>query len=261
MNLYLSTLKAIATRYPAVIPHLKGRARFIIFALTKPRETFDNLIYSDIKLFKVRMLSQGLDASKTYDYFLAQLQGLIRGVYENNVGREFLDIMANLISGQLTQAFEQAWKDEEGVGGMPDYLNNELESMILNQYDYVDGLYNDIVNARVLGKPLDPILARAPLWAQRWTEAYNKAVALITAENGGNMVWQLGATEQHCTTCAGLDGIVMRASEWDALGVHPQGGPNPVLDCQGWNCDCSLTPTDKRRSPKAYETVMNIVSK
>lgn len=254
-NLYLSALKAIALRYPAVIPHLKGRARWVVFADI-------NLFVGDWKVNSIPLdLLHEPNAQKTYDYYLTQLQGLMRGVYDNNVGREFLDIMANLISGQLTQAFEQAWKDEEGVGGIPDYLNNELESMILNQYDYVDGLYNDIVNARVLGKSLDPILARAPLWAQRWTEAYNKAVALITAENGGNMVWRLGATEQHCTTCAGLDGIVMRATEWDALGVHPQGAPNDLIECGGWQCDCSLTPTDKRRSPKAYENVMNLVQK
>ena len=31
--------------------------------------------------------------------------------------------------------------------------------------------------------------------------------------------------------------------------------------CQGWLCDCSLVVTDQRRSPKVFETLINIVNK
>lgn len=198
---------------------------------------------------------------KTYDFFLKQLEGLIKGVYNGDIAGEFVDVMANLISGQLTQAFEQAWKDEEGEGSLPDYLSSALEDMILGQYEHVDQFYRDIQDARIDQTPIAPLLARAPLWAQRWTEAYNQAVALIVSENGGNLIWQLGATEQHCETCAALNGIVAFASEWEQLDVHPQGAPNDLLVCGGWQCDCSLESTDKRRSPKAFDAIMNIVSK
>jgi len=91
---------------------------------------------------------------------------------------------------------------------------------------------------------------------------------LITAENGGNLEWKLGATERHCPMCKGFDGIVARASEWEALDVHPQGAPNPALTgelngekgCEGWLCDCSLTPTDKRRSPGAYGRIEAVLA-
>jgi hypothetical protein len=57
----------------------------------------------------------------------------------------------------------------------------------------------------------------------------------------------------------------MSAREWQELDVHPRGYPNPGLECQGGgpanHCDCTLEPTDGRRSPKAYNTVLNIVSK
>jgi hypothetical protein len=198
---------------------------------------------------------------KTYDYFLSTLTRMITAVYNGNMGGDFIDVMANLISGQLTQAFNQAWKDEENEGDLPDYLTGPLEEMILSEYDHVDGLYKDTVDARVDKTPIDPLLVRAAMWANRWTDAYNTAVALITKEQGGNMIWKLGETEQHCPECASLNGITARASEWDQLGVHPQQPPNEILTCGGWQCDCSLESTDKRRSPKAYNTIMNIIGK
>lgn len=193
---------------------------------------------------------------------LAHILGLVRGVYGNRVGGNFIDIMANLISGQLTQAYRQAFEDEGFTDFLlPPYLEESLQSMILDQYDYVDGYYRDIIDARIEKKPIDPLLARASLWANRWTEAYNEAVHLIMLNEGGNEMWVLGQTEEHCETCSRLNGIVARASEWEKLGVRPQSAPNDMLACGGWNCDCSRVPTDKRRSPRAFDTILNIITK
>lgn len=197
---------------------------------------------------------------KTYDYMLSQIEGLVRGVYANNLGGDFIDIMANLISGQLTQAYQQALEDEGYTDfNLPDYLSASLETMILNQYTFVDQFFRDIIDARIDGAPIATLLARAQLWAQRWTEGYNEAVRLITLNSGGNLEWKLGATEEHCPQCAALNGIVARASEWDMLNVKPQNAPNGKLECGGWRCDCTLTPTDKRRSPNAYGRIEEII--
>jgi hypothetical protein len=196
---------------------------------------------------------------KTVDYMQSQIEGLVKGVYTGAVGGGFIDVMANLISGQLTQAYRQAFEDEGfSDSSLPDYLAASLEEMILNQYDYVDQYYRDIVDARVDGTPIQPLLARAALWANRWTEAYNEAVRLITLNGGGNLEWIFGDTD-HCDTCQSLNGLVARASEWDALGVKPQSAPNNKLQCQGWRCQCTLSPTDKRRSPNAYGRIEEIL--
>jgi hypothetical protein len=219
-------LRQIIKTVPAVKPYLTGKAKWLAY---EPAEY------------------------KTFDYMLAQLLGLIRGVYGNNLGGDFIDIMANLISGQLTQAYQQAFEDAGYTGFfLPDYLQASLEEAILNQYGYVDQLFRDIIDARLNGEPVEPLLARAQLWAQRWTEGYNEATRLITTEEGGNLEWVLGATEQHCSTCSGLNGKVMSSKEWDLIGIKPQNAPNSALECGGWRCDCSLVPTDKRRSPGAY---------
>jgi hypothetical protein len=230
----------VVEHYPAVLPHLTGKTRWLAASM-KPTEY------------------------KTYDYFLQVMRNMVTHVYNNQMGGEFIDIAANLISGQLTQAFRQAWQDEEMDGDLPPYLMGALEQMILDQYDHVDGFYRAIIDARIDETSIEPLLVRASMWANQYNAAYEKAAELIRMENGGNLVWRKGNTENGCSTCDALNGIVMSAREWQELNVHPRGYPNPVLECQGGgpanNCDCTLEATDSRRSPKAYNTVLNIVSK
>ena len=201
---------------------------------------------------------------KTYDFMLRTIEGLVRGVYNGNLGGDFVDILQSLIEGQMRQAYQAAFEDAGFTDMfMPDYLNEALQETILQQtnFDYIYQYYKDIIDARTDGTSIDPLLSRAGLWANRYSEAYGNAVLLINSNNGGRMIWKLGATEQHCSTCAGLNGIVAFAREWDELGVHPQGAPNDILECGGWRCDCSLEATDQRRSPKAYDTILNIVGR
>lgn len=231
-------VKAIDT-VPAVLPHLGTRARYL-YSTTKPTEY------------------------KTYDYMLSQVERLVTSLYNNNIGGEFIDLMANLISGQLTQAYQQAFEDEGYTDFvLPDYLTASLETMILNQYNFVDQFFRDIIDARIDRTSIDPLLVRSQMWANQWNAAYKEAQMLIRIQGGGNLVWKQGATEHGCATCGNLDGIVMSAKEWEMLGVHPRGYPNSKLECEGGgpanNCDCTLEPTDKRRSPNAYGRVEEIV--
>jgi hypothetical protein len=220
------TIREVIKAVPSVRVYLSERARF---ALYEPVEY------------------------KTYDYMLVAIEGLVRGVYNGQIAGQFIDTMANLISGQFTQAYQQAFEDEGFTDfNMPDYLNQSLEEAILRQYDYVDQYYRDVIDARVDQTPIDPLIARAALWAQRYTESYNEAVRLISVNNGGKLMWVEGDTMQKCSTCLALDGIIAFASEWDTLGVKPQHAPNSKLECDGWKCECQLVPTDKRRSPGAY---------
>lgn len=196
---------------------------------------------------------------KTYDYMLGVIERLVRGVYNGNVGGDFVDALGNLLTGQITQAFRQAYEDE-GFTDMfpPEYLQTALDAMLTQHvnFDWIYQYYKDIVDARVDETSIQPLLARASLWANRYNEAYSAAMLSIQIANGGKLVWELGETEQHCTTCAALDGIVAYASEWELSGCKPQAAPNGALECGGWQCDCKLSPTTKRRSPNAFDRIM-----
>lgn len=230
----LYILRLVVSGIPAVRPLLLARTRFL---LAEPAPY------------------------KTYEYYLSTLERMIRNLYNNNLGGEFIDIMSSLIQGQLTQAFQQAFEDEGFTDfTLPDYLQSALTQMIVSQYSFVDQYFRDIVDSRIDGTSIDPLLARAELWANRYNEAYNEAVRLITLNEGGNLEWVYGDDiEVHCDTCQNLNGIVARASEWDTLGVFPQGAPNSRLQCGGWRCGCTLSPTDKRRSPDAYGRIEEAV--
>jgi hypothetical protein len=193
---------------------------------------------------------------KTAEFMTATIERMVRTVYEGYLGGEFIDIMANLIQGQFTQAYTRTVLGEGLV--MDAEFEAHLDELILGQFDFVDQYFRDIINARIDATPIDPLLARASLWGNRYNEVVSEANAEIARRFGKRLVWRLGATEQHCTTCAALNGIVAFAREWDAAGFKPQAAPNALLECGGWRCDCSLTITDQRRSPRALETLLNI---
>jgi hypothetical protein len=217
---------------PQVLPHLKGRALAFVFNLDP--------------------------AYKTQEFFQSTVEHLITQVYNGNMGGQFIDIMFSLISGQIYDAYVQAWEDDGNTLDMPDYLLASERQAVVDQQDYVQAFYNDIVDARIdgTGAPTD----RAALWANRWTEAYNEAVRLIVVNSGGKLQWQMGATEEHCDTCAALDGLVAYASEWEDAGVRPQNAPNSTLQCGGWRCDCSLQPTDKRKTANALDRILEAIT-
>lgn len=226
-------IRAVVREVPSVKPLLSDASRF---ALYEPMEY------------------------KTYEYMLRQIVGLVNSLYAGIIGGDFIDVMANVISGQLSQAYQQAWIDDGHTGeALPEYLQTSLTEMVVGQYSFVDQYYRDIVNARIDNTPIAPLLSRAELWADRYNTAYQSAVTLIAKQNGAKSEWIEGDTNKKCDTCLALDGIVMYASEWEALGLHPKNPPNSKIDCGGWRCGCRLEPTDKRRSPNAYGRVEEIL--
>lgn len=220
-------------------------------------QTID-LVYQAISVAPrvVRYLSS---TYKSYDYFLARIRGLVSGLYNRYVGGEFIDVFANLISGQYRDAYQRAWADEGDGGPFPQYLETAYQEAVSNQYGFVEGYYRAIIDARTDDTPLDPLLSRAELWAQGWNTSYENATSLIALNNGGKEEWILGATEKHCPECAALNGIVMYAREWEALNVRPKNPPNDHLTCGGWRCDCERRPTDKRRTAGGYGRVEEIL--
>lgn len=205
---------------------------------------------------KARYMLYTPEPYKTYEYFLQQIERNVTALHNGYIGGEFIDLLANLISGQLLDAYQRALEDQGFTDFMlPDYLQASYQDMVANQYGFVDQFFRDIVDARLNGTSIDPLLVRAQLWAGQWNTAYENATSLITLAGGGNEEWLLGATEVHCAVCANLNGLVMRASEWEALDVRPKNPPNDKLNCGGWRCDCERRQTTKRRSPNAYGRV------
>lgn len=199
-------------------------------------------------------------AMKSLPFFSRTIARLVKSVYDGVIGGEFIDTLKNLVKGQMRKAYEEAWTDDGNELPLPEYLKTAAEALADDQAGYVDGFYKAIIDARVSGASIDPLQARGELWANRYTQAKNDAVAAIAAESGGKLIWIEGDTVDKCDTCLALNGVVAYATEWQQAGFRPQNAPNQMLDCGGWKCGCRLEATDKRRSPRALETLMNIAT-
>lgn len=197
---------------------------------------------------------------KTLDYFLRVLNAWVYDLWNSEIEKdEFIDRLADLIQQQLTRAWNEGMRANGlEMSDMTDEWQNELNDIIANEYSFVDKFAADIVAGR--GGSVESFRVRAALWANRYTDVVNRA-KVMTAGKGVKMEWVYNPNKEHCETCPALNGIVAFASEWDELGVRPQSPPNDLLSCGGWGCGCSLKPTDRRRTPKAYTVIMNIVNK
>jgi hypothetical protein len=200
---------------------------------------------------------------KTLEYYARTLKSLIRALYRNEISQfDFVTSMSNLVQEQLTRAWREGMRqnDLDPDTDMIDRWQQQLDTIILNEYMYVDQFAADIVAASMADDTPShdnwgALLSRADMWANRYNETVNKAV-LATKEQ--KLIWVYGDTE-HCETCLRLNGIVAFASEWELSGVRPQNAPNPYLDCGGWNCACSLVPTANRHTRNAWDAIMRAV--
>lgn len=76
--------------------------------------------------------------------------------------------------------------------------------------------------------------------AALWTRAHEGVYAegQVNSRQEVWLMWELGKTERHCSSCLALNGQIHTAAEWRSAGIRPQ---SPDLRCGGWNCDCRLT--------------------
>ena len=179
-----------------------------------------------------------IGAVKTVAYYTRVLTRDIRRLYDGEINTNlFVDNLAGYVERQL----RRAWNEGMRANGLdPQNMTPAWEQMYQNavvaEYQYIERLAGDILQAKRDGLPLDPYLSRAELWANRYREIVNMAMI----ETGGTVMlaWHLGATEAHCTDCLNYANQVKTADDWKAE-KQPQ---SRALECGGWRCDCRLLP-------------------
>lgn len=219
----------VTKRLPAVVPHLRGRALWLALAG---------------------------EELKTVDSYYRAMRGIIDALYSGVISDvEFRNELAGIISRELNQAVQQAF-DESDIGAYGPILT-ALENMIQAEYSFIHQLGDEILHANQSQSGAAQFYSRAQVWANRWNDAYNMAKRMIAELFGERMEWVYGDAE-HCDTCRSLNGIVAYAKEWDELNVYPGSPPNGSLDCGGWRCQCSLVPTDAKKTRGAISRIRAI---
>ncbi len=208
---------------------------------------------------KVHLSEKAVEFLKSIEQYDRQLWEYTLALFRGGDSGAFIDKFTAATSNQLTRAFNEGARS---VGVEPEDMTEEdlayLKEIIDSEYEHILDLGTAIEASRELELSAfrQAFRSRIDLWVARYTDVINRAKTYF----GGmtRLEWKLGETEQHCDTCAALNGIVAWAKEWEQAGVHPQSPPNEILQCGGWKCDCSLNVTDKRRSPGALGRIMDI---
>jgi hypothetical protein len=181
-------------------------------------------------------------------------KALRSAVYELWKGRidviGFIDTMFSTVYREFTVAWAEGAK-ECGIIAPRELTGTEIQALnaeIAKDAGHIITFANDImIGSQANGGKLKPLYARTNLWANRYNSVRNHARFLACSNQ--KMIWEMGGTEKHCRTCNALDGKVKRNDIWVKSGVRPQNAPNALLECRGWNCDCSLKPTDLPVTP------------
>ncbi len=199
---------------------------------------------------------------KTQEHYERQLWKIVQDYFQNKIDAySYIDQITKVISNQLEKAFNEGAR---AVDVDPSEFTSkdlaELTSIINSEYGYVLELATDIENARANGMTIQEFRQafrnRISLWANRYKDTVNRAKVYFGKKV--KLMWKLGRTKEHCSTCSKLNGMVAWGEEWEESGIHPQEPPNGHLECGGWKCECDLIVTKKRRSPHALTRLQNI---
>ncbi len=166
------------------------------------------------------LIKAGLDNETTRRSFASDLRTLARRSGLDTVYNAFED------AGAATESIEpstltifRAWQSETS-----DYITKFSTEI------FADGLTPEQVDQRV------------DMWARKTLDDIYYA-ALREANDSIKATWNLGNTEDHCSTCRSRDGQSKTIDEWGKIGFPK----DRRLECGGWHCDCFLTNPDGRR--------------
>ena len=205
----MNYLKAAIEKVPDVLPFLTGRAWW---------------------------LGLEVEEAKTYNYYLRVLKKDINRLYGGEINTNlFVDNLAGYVERQM----RRAWNEGMRLNGLdPKDMTAEWEAiyqeLVVSEYEYIERLAGEIVQAKLDGKPVDQFISRVELWANRYTDVVNRSLAATKPDQ--LLRWEYGATEEHCTDCAARAGTAKTGKEWEA-DILPQ---SHDLECGGWRCDCRL---------------------
>lgn len=157
------------------------------------------------------------------------------------------------VNDAFTFAFVAGWADAGASGPITDDAQAWLNGRIEQEIVFADGLFAQLKALRddkalTTEERLDAAQSHAEGYTNTTTGVYAEGKMMGEPERDGT--WYLGDTEEHCDTCAGLDGQTHPMSWYIKNDYIPQQNGSKTLDCGGWRCDCTI------RDPKSGEVLI-----
>lgn len=166
----------------------------------------------------------------------------------------FADALQSALDGRMTKRQwsakvrslintygNRAFRDGLAEGGVDDPPSEEemdtIARLLSEQSAYVTNLANTLFADETTVSPAMAEQKPALWWNGSIVKFYNEG--RLAADANGMYEWVLGATEEHCGTCARLDGQRKRYKTWYRLNLIA-GTTGQDTDCEGWRCECRL---------------------
>lgn len=181
--------------------------------------------------------------------FIHDMESAARGLWRATSDMTmFLNRMFAIIETEYTRAWRAGMID---AGVNPRDMSEDEKTALGLHISSAQGKVYDLglfiqEHSRANEYEFGSLEGRLDLWLTGYNTVYNDA--LTFASSDPNLVWVLGGTEQHCTSCNKLNGKVKRASVWDASMLQPSDPPNFYLECGGWRCRCYFEVTSSVQS-------------
>lgn len=169
----------------------------------------------------------------TREAFRQEVEQLITAANSDETSRR---AFGSKLRAALRRYGLSAFRDGMQSGGYaPESLSIDdvtiFKAWLAESSDYVTNVGAELF---VTGNTPDPA-GRSELWVNKSLDDIYFAGLRIGAP-GMLATWNLGATEEHCGSCAERHGKTKTIDEWGKIGF-PR---DRRLECGGWKCDCSI---------------------
>lgn len=190
----------------------------------------------------MKTVADVLVAELTLQSFRSNIRNSVYGLWSGRIG---YDQAYEYMLLAIERDYEIAWTEGAKICGIEpddrtDEESTELNRFVVEHSQYI-GRFLDYVdeNSKENEGLRSRVYVRAELWVNRYNEVRNRAMTMACGNK--KLIWNLGMTRDHCSSCLKMAGKVKRASQWDAANIRPQ---SPNLECKGYGCLCGLSPTD-----------------
>jgi hypothetical protein len=151
-------------------------------------------------------------------------------------------LVGQILRQQLQSHGEDVWLDGQRSGGNETaVIDKDAERSIAvwraQQSPFVSKFTKELFSKEFTSKE---IISRARMWVNKsLNPLYYKS--LDAAAGNSHWMWVVNPVKEHCETCVKMNGQIHKMKDYIKSGVLPQ---SPKLECGGYQCGCSLTPSD-----------------
>jgi len=184
------------------------------------------------------------DIGTTRRAFERDMNDLLNQALNGNIERRRFGIVLRALISRHGRA---AYRDGLQAGGVdPEDISEddlaEINRLIAAQSTYVTQLGAAIFRRDAVSQAQAGV--KPALWFNKSITPFYDA-GLLSANRNGYYEWQLGLTEDHCSTCLSLNGQIHRLKDYHRRNLLPK---SEELECGGWQCDCRLIPRENTRA-------------